>query len=307
MALADKDGVIWYDGRLVAWADATVHVLAHGLHYGTSVFEGVRCYATDSGPAVFRLPEHSRRLLQSAHIIGMQIPYSEQELSKAQCLAISENKLSSGYIRALSFYGAHSLGIAATQNPVHTIVAAWSWGTYLGEEALETGIRVKISSFARMHVNSNLCLGKVGGHYINSVLSHAEVAADGYDEALLLNVHGLVAEGAGENIFIVNNGVLYTPPLTSVLAGITRDTVFTLAADLGYRVVERDLTRDALYCADEAFFTGTAAEVTPIREIDNRKIGNGKRGVVTTAIQQAFFDAVSGRGKRSPDWLTPVK
>lgn len=306
MALADKDGFIWVDGQLVPWREATVHVLAHGLHYGTSVFEGVRCYDTASGPAVFRLPEHSRRLVQSAHIIGMKIPYSEAELSAAQCLAISKNNLRSGYIRALCFYGAHSLGIAATQNPVHTIVAAWEWGTYLGEAALENGIRVKVSSFARPHVNSNMCLGKVGGHYINSVLAHAEAAQDGYDEALLLNVHGLIAEGAGENLFVVKDGKIYTPLLTSVLAGITRDSIFTLAADLGYEVIERDMTRDALYCADEAFFTGTAAEVTPIREVDNRQIGDGKRGEVTTAIQKAFFETVRGQGARSAQWLTPV-
>ena len=306
MSLADRDGYIWYDGQLVPWREATVHVLAHGLHYGTSVFEGVRCYETDDGPAIFRLPEHSKRLLDSAHIIGMKIPHTQAELSAAQCEVVRANQLSSCYIRPLAFYGADQLGIAAETNPVHVIVAAWPWGTYLGKESLEKGIRVKISSFSRLHVNANMCLAKAGGHYLNSVLAHTEVARDGYDEALLLDVNGLLAEGAGENLFIVRRGILYTPELTSVLEGITRDTVMRLARDMGHEIVERPLTRDALYCADEAFFTGTAAEVTPIREVDNRRIGDGKRGPITTAIQKAFFEAVRGNSVHAKDWLTPV-
>ena len=306
MSLSDRDGLIWYDGAMVPWREATVHVLAHTLHYGTGVFEGVRCYATDNGPAIFRLQDHSRRLLQSAHIIQMPIPFTERDLSAAQCQAIAANNLQSGYIRPLAFYGANTLGLAARDNPVHVIVAAWQWGTYLGEEALQNGIRVKVSSFSRMHINANMCLAKVSGHYINSVMANAEVTRHGYDEALLLNTQGLLAEGAGENLFVIKDGAVITPPLTSVLAGITRDALITLAADLGIAVIERELTRDALYCADEAFFTGTAAEVTPIAEVDDRPIGNGKRGEVTAALQKSFFDTVQGRGKRSPEWLTAV-
>lgn len=306
MSLAEKEGYLWFDGRMIPWQEATIHVLSHGLHYGTSVFEGVRCYQTDSGSAIFRLREHTERLFQSAHIIGMKIPFSPEDISAAQRQAVSKNGLSCAYIRPLAFYGAHSLGIAATRNPVHVVVAAWEWGTYLGEDGLTKGIRVKTSSFTRLHINASMCRAKVGGHYVNSVLAHSEAAADGYDEALLLDAQGLVAEGAGENLFIVRRGKIYTPTLTSALEGITRDTLITLAHDIGHEVVETSITRDALYCADEAFFTGTAAEVTPIREVDNRQIGDGVRGPVTAALQQAFFDAVRGKGKRSEEWLTPL-
>lgn len=306
MSLAEKNGKLWFDGTLVPWQNATVHVLSHGLHYGTSVFEGVRCYQTDSGTAIFRLKEHTERLLQSAHIIGMKIPFTAAVLEKAQCEVVEENSLSSGYIRPLAFYGAHTLGIAATDNPVHVAIAAWEWGSYLGDEGLQNGIRVKTSSFTRLHINANMCRAKVGGHYVNSVLANSEAVTDGYDEALLLDAQGLVAEGAGENLFIVRRGIIYTPALTSVLEGITRETVITLAYDLGYEVRERNITRDAVYCADEAFFTGTAAEVTPIREVDNRQIGNGKRGTITAALQKAFFDAVAGKGRHSAEWLTPT-
>ena len=283
-----------------------MHVLSHGLHYGTSIFEGVRCYQTDSGPAIFRLNDHTKRLFESAHILGMAIPFSPAEISAAQCEAVSANNLQSGYIRPLAFYGAHALGIAANINPVHVVVAAWSWGTYLGEEALEAGISVKTSSFTRHHVNTVMCRGKIGGHYVNSVMAHAEVVKHGYQEALLLDVNGFVAEGAGENLFVVRRGVLYTPSLTSVLEGITRDSIFSLAADAGIEVCESQITRDMLYCADEAFFTGTAAEVTPINSVDDRRIGDGKRGPITTVLQKAFFDTVQGRGMRSDAWLTPV-
>ncbi|MCH9704537.1 MAG: branched-chain amino acid transaminase [Proteobacteria bacterium] len=305
--LSEKEGKIWFNGKFVPWQDANVHVLSHGLHYGTSIFEGVRCYQTDTAPAIFRLADHSKRFFNSAHIMGMSIPYSISELEQAQCEAIRANHLSSAYIRPLAFYGANSLGIAASNNPVHVIVAAWEWGTYLGEEGLEKGIRVKTSSFTRLHVNVNMCRGKIGGNYINSVLAHDEAATDGYDEALLLDHNGLVSEGAGENLFVIQNGKIYTPQLTSVLEGITRDSIMVLANDLGYEVLERSITRDTLYCADEAFFTGTAAEVTPIREVDNRQIGDGKRGPITAQLQRDFFDVVQGKGKRSAEWLTPIR
>lgn len=306
MSLAEKEGFIWYDGKLVPWKDATVHVLAHGLHYGTSVFEGVRCYEGTKGAGVFRLKEHNKRFFQSAHILGMKIPFTPEEIEQAYAEVIIANNLTNCYIRPLAFYGANQLGIAAQSNPVHVIIAAWPWGAYLGEEALEKGIRVKISSFSRMHVNSNMCLGKIGGHYVNSVLAHTEAATDGYDEALLLDVNGLLAEGAGENLFIISHNKIYTPALTSVLNGITRDTILTLAKDNGYDVIESSLTRDALYCADEAFFTGTAAEVTPIREVDNRQIGDGKRGPITKRLQDDFFSAIRGNNKNSDQWLTYI-
>ncbi len=291
---------------MIPWRSATVHVLSHSLHYGMSVFEGVRCYAADSGAAVFRLHDHTRRFFQSAHIMGMKIPFSEEDISEAQTAVVRENKYGACYIRPLAFYGAHSLGLAATGNPVHVAVAAWPWGTYLGEEGIQKGIRVKTSSFARHHVNSSMCLSKTGGYYVNSIMAHAEAARDGYDEALLLDVDGFAAEGAGENLFIVRGGRIYTPELASVLAGITRDSVMRLAADLGYEVRETRMTRDAVYCADEAFFTGTAAEVTPIRELDGRTIGKGGRGPVTEALQTAFFECVKGRRAGFESWLTPV-
>lgn len=306
MSIVEKAGQIWFDGALIPSQQATVHVLSHGLHYGTSIFEGLRCYETAEGPAIFRLREHTERLCQSAHIIGMTLPYSREELEQAHLQVVAANGLSACYIRPVAFYGAETLGIFAETNPVHVAVAAWEWGTYLGEEGLKKGIRVKTSSFTRLHVNVNMCRAKVGGNYINSVMAHSEVARDGYDEALLLDANGLVAEGAGENLFIVRRGKIYTPELTSVLEGITRDTLITLARDLGYEVIERNITRDTLYCADEAFFTGTAAEVTPIREVDQRTIGSGTRGEITAELQQAFFELVQGKGKHAKNWLTPV-
>ncbi|MGI9297900.1 MAG: branched-chain amino acid transaminase [Gammaproteobacteria bacterium] len=307
MSISDRDGKIWFDGKMTPWRDATTHVLSHSLHYGTSVFEGVRCYAADGGPAIFRLQDHTRRFFQSARIIGMTIPFSEEDLNAAQLAVVRENGFDSCYIRPLAFYGAHSLGLSATDNPVHIVVAAWPWGTYLGEEGVQKGIRVKTSSFARHHVNSAMCRAKVGGHYVNSVMANAEATRDGYDEALLLDVDGLVAEGAGENLFVVSGGIIYTPELTSVLSGITRDSVMQLAAGAGYEVRERRLTRDAVYCADEAFFTGTAAEVTPVRELDGRQIGGGGRGPVTEILQKAFFDCVAGRRAEFQSWLTAVR
>jgi branched-chain amino acid aminotransferase len=306
MSMADRDGVIWYDGKMVPWRDATTHVLTHTLHYGMGVFEGVRAYKTEKGTAIFRLSEHTERLLRSAHILGMKIPYDKATLVEAQKAAVRENKLEAGYMRPMAFYGAEAMGIAAKTLSVHVIVAAWTWGAYLGKEALENGIRVKTSSFARHHVNITMCKAKANGNYMNSILAHQEAAQDGYDEALLLDVDGFVAEGSGENIFIVRNGKLYTPDLTSALEGITRDTIISLAGEIGIQVIEKRITRDEVYTADEAFFTGTAAEVTPIRELDNRAIGKGTRGPITEKLQTMFFDVVTGKSARHQSWLTLV-
>lgn len=306
MSMADRDGLIWYDGKLVPWREATTHVLTHTLHYGMGVFEGVRAYETARGPAIFRLEEHTDRLLRSAHILGMKLPYDKATLMEAQKAVVRHNGLKSGYIRPMAFYGAESMGISAKMLTTHVIVAAWPWGTYLGHEALEKGIRVKTSSFARHHVNVTMCKAKANGNYINSVLAHREAEHDGYDEALLLDVDGFVAEGSGENIFIVRRGKLYTPDLTSALEGITRDTIIQLAAEAGIEVIEKRITRDEVYSADEAFFTGTAAEVTPIRELDNRVIGAGIRGPITEKLQAMYFDCVYGRSERHAAWLTYV-
>ncbi|MGU9951676.1 MAG: branched-chain amino acid transaminase [Gammaproteobacteria bacterium WSBS_2016_MAG_OTU1] len=307
MSISDRDGSIWFDGKMVPWREATTHVLSHSLHYGMSIFEGVRCYETNNGPAIFRLSDHTRRFFESAHILSMKLPFSQDDLNQAQIDVVRENQYDSCYIRPLAFYGANSLGLAATNNPVHIIIAAWPWGTYLGNEGILNGIRVKTSSFTRHHVNAAMCRGKVGGYYVNSIMAHAEAAADGYDEALLLDVNGLVAEGAGENLFIVHRGRILTPELTSVLSGITRESVIQIARDMGLSVEEKRITRDAVYCADEAFFTGTAAEVTPIRELDNRTIGNGGRGEITQKLQTAFFDAVKGKLPGYESWLTAIK
>ena len=304
--MADRDGVIWYDGKMVPWRDATTHVLTHTLHYGMGVFEGVRAYKTDKGTAIFRLQEHTDRLFRSAHILGMKMPYDKKTLMEAQKAEVRENKLESAYIRPMAFYGAEAMGIAAKTLSTHVIVAAWTWGAYMGDEALERGIRVKTSSFARHHVNITMCKAKANGNYINSILAHQEAAQDGYDEALLLDVDGFVAEGSGENVFIVRNGKLYTPDLTSALEGITRDTIVQLAAEIGLNVIEKRITRDEVYTADEAFFTGTAAEITPIRELDNRAIGAGKRGPITEKLQAMFFDVVKGKSAKHQDWPTLV-
>ncbi|MCX7673220.1 MAG: branched-chain amino acid transaminase [Thiobacillaceae bacterium] len=306
MSMADRDGLIWYDGRLVPWREATTHVLTHTLHYGMGVFEGVRAYATAHGTAIFRLEEHTDRLLRSAHILGMRLPYDKASLMQAQIEAVRANRLEAGYIRPMAFYGAEAMGISAKTLSVHVIVAAWPWGAYLGQEALERGIRVKTSSFARHHVNVTMCKAKANGNYLNSILAHREAEQDGYDEALLLDVDGFVAEGSGENIFIVRRGRLYTPDLTSALEGITRDTIIRLAAEIGLEVIEKRITRDEVYSADEAFFTGTAAEVTPIRELDNRVIGDGRRGPITERLQALYFDCVQGRAEAHRDWLTYV-
>ena len=305
-SMADRDGVIWYDGKMVNWRDATTHVLTHTLHYGMGVFEGVRAYKTSSGTAIFRLQEHTDRLFNSAHILQMKMPFSKQEIADAMCAAVRENKLESAYIRPMAFYGAEAMGIAAKTLSTHVIAAAWSWGAYMGDEALTNGIRVKTSSFSRHHVNITMCKAKANGNYMNSILAHQEAAQDGYDEALLLDVDGFVAEGSGENVFIIRKGKLYTPDLTSALEGITRDTIVQLAKELDYEVIEKRITRDEVYTADEAFFTGTAAEVTPIRELDNRNIGSGTRGPITEKLQAMYFDVVKGKSAKHTHWLTLV-
>ena len=305
-SMADRDGVIWYDGKMVNWRDATTHVLTHTLHYGMGVFEGVRAYKTDKGTAIFRLQEHTDRLFNSAHILQMKMPFTKQEIADAMCAAVRENNLESAYIRPMAFYGAEAMGIAAKTLSTHVICAAWSWGAYMGDEALTRGIRVKTSSFSRHHVNITMCKAKANGNYMNSILAHQEAANDGYQEALLLDVDGFVAEGSGENIFIVRKGKLYTPDLTSALEGITRDTIVQLAGELGIQVIEKRITRDEVYTADEAFFTGTAAEVTPIRELDNRNIGAGTRGPITEKLQSLYFDIVKGKSPKHMHWLTMV-
>ena len=307
MSMADRDGFIWYDGKLVPWRDATTHVLTHTLHYGMGVFEGVRAYATAEGPAIFRLRDHTARLFRSAHIFGMKIPFTPEDIDAGQVACVRENKLESCYIRPIAFYGSEALGVAAKSNPVRVAIAAWPWGAYLGADGLEKGIRVKTSSFTRHHVNIHMTGAKACANYLNSILANQEATHDGYDEALLLDPQGYVSEGSGENIFIVVNGELHTPDLSSgALRGITRETVLTLARELGVPVIERRITRDEVYCADEAFFTGTAAEVTPIRELDNRQIGLGRRGPVTTRLQELFFATVNGRNPAHKDWLTRV-
>ncbi len=306
MSMADRDGVIWYDGKFVPWREATTHVLTHTLHYSMGVFEGVRAYETPQGTAIFRLQEHTHRLFNSAHILGMKIPYDRATLMEAQMAAVRENGLKSGYIRPMAFYGAEAMGISAKNLSVHVIVAAWPWGAYLGREALEQGIRVKTSSFSRHHSNVTMCRAKANGNYMNSILAHKEAEMDGYDEALLLDVEGFVAEGSGENIFIVRDGKLYTPDPSSALVGLTRDTIIQLAGEIGVPVLEKRITRDEVYIADEAFFTGTAAEVTPIRELDNRQIGEGRRGPITERLQSMYFDCVQGRSAQHAAWLTPI-
>jgi branched-chain amino acid aminotransferase len=305
-SMADRDGWIWYDGKLVPWRDATTHVLTHSLHYGLAVFEGVRAYKTVDGTAIFRLKEHTERLFNSAHIYMMKIPYSREVLIEAQREVVRANELESCYVRPIAFYGSEKMGVSPKGAKVHVAIAAWPWGAYLGAEGLEKGIRIKTSSFARHHVNVSMCRAKYSGTYANSILANQEALEHGYDEGLLLDVDGFVAEGAGENLFVIKNGRIYEPELTSALIGITRETVIQLAADLGYKVESRRITRDDLYIADEAFFTGTAAEVTPIREVDGRTVGEGRRGPITTKIQSAFFDVVNGRNKKYKEWLTPV-
>ena len=306
MSMADRDGFIWHDGKLVPWREATTHVLTHSLHYGLAVFEGVRAYNTVKGTAIFRLQEHTQRLLNSAHIYMMKIPYSLEVLMDAQKEVVRANKLESCYLRPIAFYGSEKMGVSPKGNSVHVSIAAWPWGAYLGADALEKGIRVKTSSYARHHVNVSMTRAKYSGTYANSILANLEATENGYDEGLLLDVDGFVAEGSGENLFMVKDGKIYEPELNSALIGITRDAIITLAQDMGYTVGTKRITRDDLYIADEAFFTGTAAEVTPIRELDNRTIGSGQRGPITARLQKAFFELVNGKSEKHADWLTPV-
>ena len=311
MSMSDRDGLIWYDGKLVPWRDATTHVLTHSLHYGLAVFEGVRAYQTDAssklGTAIFRLKEHTQRLINSAKIYQMAMPFSQDEIMEAQREVVRVNNLESCYLRPLAFYGSEKMGVSPKGAKVHITIAAWPWGAYLGEDGLKKGIRVKTSSFARHHVNVTMARAKVSSTYANSILANNEATDHGYDEALLLDTEGYVAEGAGENLFIVRDGKISTPELTSALDGITWRSIQIVCADLGIPVEPRKITRDDVYIADEAFFTGTAAEVTPIRELDGRVIGAGSRGPVTEKIQTAFFDIVNGRNPKYHSWLTPVK
>ena len=304
MSMSDRDGTLWLDGRYIPWRTANTHVLTHSLHYGMAVFEGVRAYRTAEGTAIFRLREHTERLLRSAHILQIPVPFTLETLMDAQCQVVAQNHLEEGYIRPLVYLGSEKMGVSPRGAQTHVAIAAWPWGAYLGEEALQQGIRVKVSSYTRHHPNITLCKAKASGNYMNSILANNEATADGYDEALLLDVEGFVAEGSGENLFMVKRGVLHTPDLSSALEGITRDSIIQLAQEMGITVLERRISRDELYTADEVFFTGTAAEVTPIREIDRRVIGRGARGPLTEKLQSAYFDCVKGRAPAHRNWLT---
>ena len=303
----DRDGKIWMDGELVDWRDAKIHVLSHTLHYGCGAFEGVRAYDTVNGTAIFRLQEHTERLFNSAKILRMKIPFTQEEVNEVQRTVVRENNLKSGYIRPLTWIGSQKLGVSPKGNRIHLMVAAWTWGAYLGEDGMKRGIRVKTSSYTRHHVNITMTQAKAVSNYTNSILANMEALDDGYDEALLLDASGFVSEGAGENLFIIKGGVIYTPDLSAgALNGITRNTVFHIAKDLGLEIVQKRITRDEVYIADEAFFTGTAAEVTPVRELDRIEIGIGSRGPITEKIQTAFFDIVNGRNPKYAHWLTAV-
>ena len=305
--MADRDGFIWLDGEMVPWREANTHVLTYTLHYGVGCFEGVRAYHTPKGTAIFRLEEHTRRLFNSAKILGMKMPFSQEVINEAQLEVLRANGLKEAYLRPMVFYGAEGMGLRADNLKTHVMVAAWTWGAYLGADNVERGIRVRTSSYTRHHVNSMLCRAKANGNYINSMLALNEVLKDGYDEAILLDMSGHIAEGSAENIFLVKDGVLHTPDLNSCLDGITRKTIMQLAADEGIECRERRITRDELYICDEAFFTGTAAEVTPIREVDGRQIGIGRRGPVTEKLQKAYFDLVTGKTSGHAEWRTLVK
>ncbi|PXX89307.1 branched chain amino acid aminotransferase [Marinobacter vulgaris] len=306
MSMADRDGFIWMDGEMVPWREAKTHVLTHTLHYGLGCFEGVRAYSTEKGAAIFRMKEHTDRLCRSAHILNMKMPFSKDEINAAQCAAVRDNNLDEAYLRPMVFLGSEGMGLRADNLKVHVMVAAWSWPSYMSPEAKEMGIKVRTSSYTRHHVNITMCKAKANGNYINSMLALNEAIASGCEEALLLDNEGYVAEGSGENIFILRDGVLHTPELTSCLEGITRQTILDFAKELNIPVKERRITRDEVYIADEAFFTGTAAEVLPIRELDGRVIGAGKRGPLTEKLQGMYFDAVKGKSAEHSHWLTPV-
>ena len=306
MTMDDRDGVIWMDGEWVEWREAKVHVLTHTLRYGAGVFEGLRAYHAEQGTAIFKLHEHTDRLFRSAHILNMAIPFSKDEINKAHREAVAKNNLDSGYIRSMCFYGSEGMGLRADNLKVHVMIAGWEWGAYLGDESMEKGIRIRTSSYTRNHVNSTMCKAKANGNYINSILALQEAISTGYDEALLLDHEGFVAEGSGENLFIVRNNKLFTPETTSALEGITRDTIITIAREQGFEVIEKRISRDEVYVADEAFFTGSAAEVTPIREYDERLIGDGTRGSITEKLQTLYFDYVHGRRDDHQEWLSYV-
>lgn len=307
MSMADRDGVIWFDGEMVPWRDAKVHVLTHTLHYGLGVFEGVRAYQTeDRGTCIFRMKEHTDRLFRSAHIMRMDMSVTKEQVNEAQRAVVRENGLEEAYLRPMCFYGSEGMGLRADNLKMHVMVAAWDWPSYMSPDARDNGIKVRCSSYTRHHVNIAMCKAKANGQYINSILALREAIDSGCEEALLLDNEGYVSEGSGENVFLVRNGKLYTPELTSCLEGITRDTIFHFAKELGLEVQEKRITRDEVYIADEAFFTGTAAEVVPIRELDGRKIGSGSRGPVTTLLQSMYFDQVQGRREEFPEWLTSV-
>ena len=305
--MADREGAIWFDGEMIDWRDAKIHVLTHTLHYGMGVFEGVRAYKAEQGTAIFRLQAHTERLYESADLMNMEIPFDKEVLNEAQRASVRENGLQSAYIRPMCFYGSEGMGLRADNLRVHVMVAAWEWGAYLGPESLENGIRIRKSTFRKNDSHPSMYLAKANGNYINSMLALDEAMSKGYDEALLLDSKGNVAEGSGENIFMVSDGVLYTPELTASLNGITRNTIMTLAREIGHEVVETTIKLEQLYDADEVFFTGTAAEVTPIREIDDNTIGNGSRGPITEKLQTMYFDLVHGRLDVHQDWLTYVK
>ncbi len=305
--MADRDGVIWFDGKMVDWREAKIHVLTHTLHYGMGVFEGLRAYKAEQGTAIFRLQAHTDRLFESADIMNMDIPFDKETLNRAQIAAVKDNNLESAYVRPMCFYGSEGMGLRADNLKVHVMVAAWEWGAYLGQEALDNGIRIRKSTFVKNDSHPSMYLAKANGNYINSMLALDEAMSKGYDEALLLDSKGNVAEGSGENIFMIKDGVLYTPTLVASLNGITRNTIMTLAKELGYDVVETIIKIEELYDADEVFFTGSAAEVTPIREIDDNSIGNGSRGPITEKLQTMYFDLVHGRLDVHQDWLTVVK
>jgi branched-chain amino acid aminotransferase len=307
MSFADRDGVIWFVGEMVPWRDAKVHVLTHTLHYGMGVFEGVRAYNTEShGTAIFKLQEHTDRLFRSAHIMRMDMPFSKEVINEAQLQVVRDNNLEEAYLRPMAFLGSEGMGLRADGLKTHVIVAAWDWPSYMSPEAKEVGIKVRCSSYTRHHVNIAMCKAKANGQYINSMLALREALDSGCEEALLLDNEGYVAEGSGENFFMVRNNIIFTPELTSCLDGITRATIFQFAQELGLEVREKRITRDEVYIADEAFFTGTAAEVLPIRELDGRQIGHGKRGPVTSVMQEMYFDSVKGRRNQDTGWLSPV-
>ena len=307
MNLADRDGTIWLDGEMVPWREARVHVLTHTLHYGLGVFEGVRAYHTpDRGACIFRLAEHTERLFNSAKILSMPMPFDRDTLIEAQRAVVRDNGLSEAYLRPMCFYGSEGMGLRADNLKTHVMVAAWEWPSYMDPDAAERGIKVRTSSYTRHHVNITMCKAKANGNYINSMLALREALDSGAEEALLLDNEGYVAEGSGENVFVVRRGKIHTPELTSCLDGITRATVFALAEEIGVEIIERRITRDEVYVADEAFFTGTAAEVVPIRELDGRVIGSGKRGPITERLQAMYFDAVRGNRSQNAAWLTPV-